>query len=68
MFAFCSVNFKKNEKEYHAEKSEVLKLLREEESGKSTPGNLNDYYALGQILLLVNNREKPLALDDSEKL
>ncbi|XP_037897128.1 PDZ and LIM domain protein Zasp isoform X2 [Glossina fuscipes] len=31
------VNFKKNEKEYHAEKSEVLKLLREEESGKSTP-------------------------------
>uniref|UniRef100_A0A1A9VT89 ZM domain-containing protein n=1 Tax=Glossina austeni TaxID=7395 RepID=A0A1A9VT89_GLOAU len=34
---FHNVNFKKNEKEYHAEKSEVLKLLREEESGKSTP-------------------------------
>ncbi|TMW45780.1 hypothetical protein DOY81_009141, partial [Sarcophaga bullata] len=31
------VNFKKNEKEYQAEKSEVLKFLREEESGQSTP-------------------------------
>ncbi|XP_019890156.1 PDZ and LIM domain protein Zasp isoform X3 [Musca domestica] len=31
------VNFKKNEKEYQADKSEVLKFLREEESGTSTP-------------------------------
>ncbi|XP_053963233.1 PDZ and LIM domain protein Zasp isoform X5 [Anastrepha ludens] len=31
------VNFKKNEKEYQADKSEVLKFLREEETGHSTP-------------------------------
>ncbi|XP_037947903.1 PDZ and LIM domain protein Zasp isoform X3 [Teleopsis dalmanni] len=31
------VNFKKNEKEYQADKSEVLKFLREEETGQSTP-------------------------------
>ncbi|XP_028900625.1 PDZ and LIM domain protein Zasp isoform X4 [Zeugodacus cucurbitae] len=31
------VNFKKNEKEYQADKSEVLKFLREEETGASTP-------------------------------
>ncbi|XP_014763683.2 PDZ and LIM domain protein Zasp isoform X21 [Drosophila ananassae] len=31
------VNFKKNEKEYQADRSEVLKFLREEETGQSTP-------------------------------
>nr|XP_036227942.1 PDZ and LIM domain protein Zasp isoform X8 [Bactrocera oleae] len=31
------VNFKKNEKEYQPDKSEVLKFLREEETGASTP-------------------------------
>ncbi|KRF78487.1 PDZ and LIM domain protein Zasp isoform X1 [Drosophila virilis] len=31
------VNFKKNEKEYQADRSEVLKFLREEETGGSTP-------------------------------
>ncbi|XP_050743485.1 PDZ and LIM domain protein Zasp isoform X8 [Drosophila biarmipes] len=31
------VNFKKNEKEYQGDRSEVLKFLREEESGQSTP-------------------------------
>lgn len=30
------VNFKKNEKEYQADKSEVLRFLREEESGRSS--------------------------------
>ncbi|XP_075169887.1 Z band alternatively spliced PDZ-motif protein 52 isoform X2 [Haematobia irritans] len=35
------VNFKKNEKEYQADKSEVLKFLREEESGTSTPAFSN---------------------------
>ncbi|XP_065369798.1 PDZ and LIM domain protein Zasp isoform X6 [Calliphora vicina] len=40
------VNFKKNEKEYQAEKSEVLKFLREEESGPSTPEphSTSNYY------------------------
>ncbi|XP_067629375.1 PDZ and LIM domain protein 7 isoform X9 [Eurosta solidaginis] len=32
------VNFKKNEKEYQPDKSEVLKFLREEETGQSSPG------------------------------
>ncbi|EDX07249.1 GD25597 [Drosophila simulans] len=31
------VNFKKNEKEYQGDRSEVLKFLREEETGQSTP-------------------------------
>ncbi|XP_030378909.1 PDZ and LIM domain protein Zasp isoform X16 [Scaptodrosophila lebanonensis] len=31
------VNFKKNEKEYQPDRSEVLKFLREEETGQSTP-------------------------------
>ncbi|XP_067629372.1 uncharacterized protein Zasp52 isoform X6 [Eurosta solidaginis] len=31
------VNFKKNEKEYQPDKSEVLKFLREEETGQSSP-------------------------------
>ncbi|XP_075169895.1 Z band alternatively spliced PDZ-motif protein 52 isoform X9 [Haematobia irritans] len=41
------VNFKKNEKEYQADKSEVLKFLREEESGTSTPEppSATSYYA-----------------------
>ncbi|XP_037815822.1 PDZ and LIM domain protein Zasp isoform X26 [Lucilia sericata] len=40
------VNFKKNEKEYQADKSEVLKFLREEESGPSTPEphSTSNYY------------------------
>ncbi|XP_037815805.1 PDZ and LIM domain protein Zasp isoform X10 [Lucilia sericata] len=38
------VNFKKNEKEYQADKSEVLKFLREEESGPSTPAFNNHPY------------------------
>ncbi|XP_073845505.1 Z band alternatively spliced PDZ-motif protein 52 isoform X12 [Musca autumnalis] len=37
------VNFKKNEKEYQADKSEVLKFLREEESGTSTPAFGSNY-------------------------
>ncbi|KRF78489.1 uncharacterized protein Dvir_GJ18448, isoform E [Drosophila virilis] len=40
------VNFKKNEKEYQADRSEVLKFLREEETGGSTPAfnnNNNNY-------------------------
>ncbi|XP_017837039.1 PDZ and LIM domain protein Zasp isoform X1 [Drosophila busckii] len=43
------VNFKKNEKEYQADRSEVLKFLREEETGQSTPAfgqnnNNNGHY------------------------
>ncbi|XP_037947902.1 PDZ and LIM domain protein Zasp isoform X2 [Teleopsis dalmanni] len=38
------VNFKKNEKEYQADKSEVLKFLREEETGQSTPVFNNHQY------------------------
>ncbi|XP_017484086.1 PREDICTED: PDZ and LIM domain protein Zasp isoform X1 [Rhagoletis zephyria] len=37
------VNFKKNEKEYQPDKSEVLKFLREEETGQSTPAFQQDY-------------------------
>ncbi|XP_032589911.1 PDZ and LIM domain protein Zasp isoform X20 [Drosophila grimshawi] len=39
------VNFKKNEKEYQGDRSEVLKFLREEETGQSTPAfnNNNNY-------------------------
>ncbi|XP_054738950.1 PDZ and LIM domain protein Zasp isoform X1 [Anastrepha obliqua] len=37
------VNFKKNEKEYQADKSEVLKFLREEETGHSTPAPHQDH-------------------------
>ncbi|XP_067629376.1 PDZ and LIM domain protein Zasp isoform X10 [Eurosta solidaginis] len=41
------VNFKKNEKEYQPDKSEVLKFLREEETGQSSPvsayGNRTGY-------------------------
>ncbi|XP_039956230.1 PDZ and LIM domain protein Zasp isoform X14 [Bactrocera tryoni] len=36
------VNFKKNEKEYQPDKSEVLKFLREEETGASTPVHHQD--------------------------
>ncbi|KRG03933.1 uncharacterized protein Dmoj_GI19738, isoform J [Drosophila mojavensis] len=38
------VNFKKNEKEYQADRSEVLKFLREEETGQSTPAFNNNNY------------------------
>lgn len=64
----CSVNFKKNEKEYQAEKSEVLKFLREEESGPSTPGNITDYYNLALILYVINNGQNLFKLDDGQEL
>ncbi|XP_033155995.1 PDZ and LIM domain protein Zasp isoform X6 [Drosophila mauritiana] len=38
------VNFKKNEKEYQGDRSEVLKFLREEETGQSTPAFGNSHY------------------------
>lgn len=39
-FSFiCSVNFKKNEKAYNSEGSEVLKLLKESENDPREPGN-----------------------------
>ena len=68
-FLFHSVNFKKNEKEYQADKSEVLKFLREEETGGqcSTPGNNKlDYYILAQLMCLVNGGRNPLAADGYE--
>lgn len=58
-----SVNFKKNEKEYQADRSEVLKFLREEETGQSTPGKAAAYYELARMLLLLNAGENPLRSD-----
>lgn len=62
-FSNFSVNFKKNEKEYQADKSEVLKFLREEESGTSTPGNITDYYMLAQMLYYINDGTNPFIND-----
>lgn len=40
-----------------------MKFLREEESGTSTPGNFNDYYALAQTLFAINGGTNPLVDD-----
>lgn len=59
-----SVNFKKNEKEYQADRSEVLKFLREEETGQSTPGNQpQPNYELARLLLLLNDGCNPFLSD-----
>jgi len=59
----CSVNFKKNEKEYQADRSEVLKFLREEETGQSTPGN-EPNYELARLLLILNEGVNPFVSDN----
>lgn len=62
----CSVNFKKNEKEYQADRSEVLKFLREEETGQSTPGNQpTANYELARLLLILNDGVNPFLSDTS---
>lgn len=63
------MNFKKNERQYQAEKSEVLKFLREEESGVSTPGNCYDTQQLAKLLWLLNRRpdiDQDLRADDDD--
>nr|NP_001369093.1 Z band alternatively spliced PDZ-motif protein 52, isoform AA [Drosophila melanogaster]QJC18716.1 Z band alternatively spliced PDZ-motif protein 52, isoform AA [Drosophila melanogaster] len=56
------VNFKKNEKEYQGDRSEVLKFLREEETGQSTPGN-DANYELARLLLILNDGANPFVSD-----
>ncbi|XP_073845497.1 Z band alternatively spliced PDZ-motif protein 52 isoform X6 [Musca autumnalis] len=64
------VNFKKNEKEYQADKSEVLKFLREEESGTSTPEppSATSYYATKSHAIGGNERRTPLSHDHDERV
>ncbi|XP_019890161.1 PDZ and LIM domain protein Zasp isoform X10 [Musca domestica] len=64
------VNFKKNEKEYQADKSEVLKFLREEESGTSTPEppSATSYYATKSHAIGGNERRTPLPHDQDERI
>ncbi|XP_044318025.1 PDZ and LIM domain protein Zasp isoform X18 [Drosophila rhopaloa] len=56
------VNFKKNEKEYQGDRSEVLKFLREEETGQSTPephSPANFYWTQSHVIG-GNERRTPL--------
>ncbi|KAI8036254.1 hypothetical protein M5D96_010847 [Drosophila gunungcola] len=57
------VNFKKNEKEYQGDRSEVLKFLREEETGQSTPGKEANY-ELARLLLLLNDGANPFVSEE----
>lgn len=43
-FSHCRVNFKKNEKAYNSEGSEVLKALKESENDPREPGKWNALY------------------------
>lgn len=53
----CSVNFKKNEKQFNAEQSAVLRALQES-GNEPEPGNdelLSHYYALAFMLKVLND-------------
>ncbi|XP_017033268.1 PDZ and LIM domain protein Zasp isoform X13 [Drosophila kikkawai] len=64
------VNFKKNEKEYQGDRSEVLKFLREEETGQSTPEPHSpaNFYWTQSHAIGGNERRTPLHHQPDERI